>query len=164
WHYSFKNTIGPNWRPHELNKPGDWTLAGARDSGVNEDGWKLELTAPCATATPPPRKVDTFNSPFVQLRWSATGLSNAHPFFEWTTESKTNFSRERRVYFDPVGGSQVHYTMIPTYRHPQWTNFITGMRLNFDNAQGGGNVTVQAFFAQYDTRHNINSPNYVRGC
>jgi len=23
WHYSFKNTIGPNWRPHDLNKPGD---------------------------------------------------------------------------------------------------------------------------------------------
>jgi hypothetical protein len=164
WHYSFKNTIGPNWRPHDVNKPGDWTLAGARDGGLNEDGWKLELTAPHASAQAPARKVDTFNSPFVQLRWSAKGLGKERPFFEWTTETRTNFSTERRIYFDPVDGGQIHYTMIPAYRHPQWTNLIAGMRLNFENEQAGGNVTIQAFFAQYDTRHNINSQNFVRGC
>jgi hypothetical protein len=108
--------------------------------------------------------VDTFNSPFVQLRWSATGLGKARPFFEWITETKTNFASDWRIYFDPVDGPTVHYTMIPAYRHPQWTNLITGMRLNFDNAQASGTVTIQAFFAQYDTRHNINSQNFVRGC
>ena len=164
WHYSFKNTIGPNWRPHDLNKPGDWTLAGAHDGGLNEDGWKVELSAARATAAPPAKKVDTYNSPFVQLRWSATGLGNARPFFEWTTEAKPDFSPERRLFFDPVEGPAIHYTMIPAYRHPQWTNQITRMRLNFDNEKPGGSVTIQAFFAQYDTRQNINSQNFVRGC
>ena len=54
--------------------------------------------------------------------------------------------------------------MLPVWRHPQWTNQITRLRLNFDNAQPGGSVVIQAFFAQYDTRQTINSQNFVRGC
>ena len=164
WHYSFKNTAGPGWRPNDLNKPGDWGLAGARAAGLNDDGWKLELTAPDATATPPPIQVDPYNSPFVQLRWSATGLGPAQPYLEWTTDKHPEFSRQRRLYFPAVESPQIQYTMLPVWRHPEWTNQITRLRLNFDNAQPGGSVVVQALFAQYDTRHNINSQNFVRGC
>ena len=41
WHFSFKNTAGPGWRPNDLSKPEGWTLAGARDAGLNEDGWRI---------------------------------------------------------------------------------------------------------------------------
>ncbi len=164
WHYSFKDTIGPGWRPNELNKPGGWTFEGAREAGLNEDGWKIELTAPHATAMPPALQVDPYNSPFVQLRWSATGLGRAQPFLEWTTDKHPDFSPERRVYFPAVDGPQIQYTMLPVWRHPQWTNQVTRLRLNFDNAQAGGSLVIQALFAQYDTRQNINSQNFVRGC
>jgi len=164
WHFSFKNTIGPGWRPKELSKPEGWTLAGARDAGVGEDGWRLELTAANATATTPARAIDTFQAPFVQLRWSASGLGRAQPFLEWATKDQAEFSPARRFYFEPAEGPGIVYTMIPLYRHPQWTGEVNQLRLDFGNQRASGAVCIQALFTQYDTRHNINSQNFVRGC
>ena len=53
WHFSFKNTAGPGWRPNDLSKPDGWTLAGARDAGLNEDGWRIEVTNAAAVVTAP---------------------------------------------------------------------------------------------------------------
>ena len=163
WHFSFKNTAGPGWRPNDLSKPDGWTLTGARDAGVNEDGWRIEVTNAAAVVTAPPWKCHTFEVPFLQLRWQATGLGAAQPFVEWTTPSLTNFSPARRMYFEPVKGDAISYTMIPMYRHPQWTGEVAQLRIGLGNT-APGSVTIQAFFSQYDTRHNINSQNFVRGC
>ncbi len=163
WHFSFKNTIGPNWRPHELSKTEGWKLDGASDTGTNEYGWRIEVTNAAAVATAPPWKCHTFEIPFLQLRWQATGLGAAQPFIEWTTPSATNFSTERRMYFEPVKGDVISYTMIPMYRHPQWTGEVAQLRIGLGNS-APGSVTIQAFFSQYDTRHNINSQNFIRGC
>ena len=163
WHFSFKNTAGPGWRPNDLNKPDGWALAGARDAGVNEDGWRVEVTNAPAVLTAPPWKCSTFEAPFLQLRWQAAGLGRAQPFIEWTTPSLTNFSPSRRMFFDPVKGDGISYTMIPMYRHPQWTGEVAQLRIGLGNP-APGSVILQAFFSQYDTRHNINSQNFVRGC
>ena len=163
WHFSFKNTAGPGWRPNDLSKPDGWTLVGARDAGVNEDGWRLEVTNTAALVTASPWKCHTFEMPFLQLRWQATGLDAAQPFIEWTTPSRTNFSSTRRMYFEPVKGEAISYTMIPMYRHPAWTGEVAQLRIGLGNA-APGKMTLQAFFSQYDTRHNINSQNFVRGC
>ncbi len=163
WHFSFKNTAGPGWRPNDLSKPDGWSLAGARDAGVNEDGWRLEVTNTAALVTAPPWKCHTFEVPFLQLRWQTVGLGAAQPFVEWTTPSRTNFSAARRMYFEPVKGDTISYTMIPMYRHPQWTGEVAQLRIGLGNS-APGSVTLQAFFSQYDTRHNINSQNFVRGC
>jgi len=100
---------------------------------------------------------------FLQLRWQITGLGAAQPFVEWTTPALTNFSPARRMYFEPVKSDAVSYTMIPMYRHPQWTGEVAQLRIGLGNA-APGSVLIQAFFSQYDTRHNINSQNFVRGC
>ena len=68
------------------------------------------------------------------------------------------------MYFEPVKGDAISYTMIPMYRHPQWTGEVAQLRIGFGNTAPGSVVTLQAFFSQYDTRHNINSQNFVRGC
>ena len=163
WHFSFKNTAGPGWRPNDLSKPEGWTLTGARDAGVNEDGWRIEVTNTAALVTAPPWKCHTFEVPFLQLRWQATNLGTAQPFVEWTTPSQTNFGLARRMYFEPVKGEAISYTMIPMYRHPQWTGEVAQVRLGLGNT-AAGSVIIQAFFSQYDTRHNINSQNFLRGC
>jgi len=62
-----------------------------------------------------------------------------------------------------VKGDSISYSMIPMYRHPQWTGEVAQLRISLGNA-APGNVTLQALFSQYDTRHNINSQNFVRGC
>ncbi|PYJ00336.1 MAG: hypothetical protein DME25_20990, partial [Verrucomicrobia bacterium] len=54
------------------------------------------------------------------------------------------------------------YTMIPMYRLPQWTGEVTQLRIGLGN-RAPCQVTLQAFFSQYDTRHNINAQNFVRG-
>jgi len=67
------------------------------------------------------------------------------------------------MYFDPPNGSNFAYAMIPMFRHPQWTGEITRIRINLGN-RSQGNVVLRALFSQYDTRHNINNQNFIRGC
>ncbi len=163
WHFSFKNTVGPNWRPKDLSTPEGWTLSGARAEGMNDDGWRLEVTNKAAVITAKPWTCHTFEVPFLQLRWQAKGLGAPQPFIEWTTPTATNFASTRRVYFEPVKGEGMTYTMIPMYRHPQWTGEVAQLRIGLGNT-APGSATIQAFFSQYDTRHNINGQNFIRGC
>jgi len=185
WHFSFKNTIDANWRPHDLNTTDGWQLSGARDDGIDENGWNLTLTEPDAVITAPAHPVDApLNAPFLQLRWKATGLGNAQPYVEWTTKDRgsvsgfplrsnpetpatkdrNEFGPDRRFYFDPTDGDTIHYEPIPVYKHPAWKGEVEQLRIGFGNKAPGAKVCVQAFFTQYDTRHDINSQCYVRGC
>lgn len=164
WHFSFKDTVGPGWRPDRLNTPEGWMLSHAQDNGVDEEGWRLTLTEPNATATTPECRIDPYEAPFLQLRWKGKGLEDAQPYVEWATHEQPNFSVERRFYFNPYSGDVYHHEAIPVYRHPQWKGEITRLRIGFGNPRPGAEVVLQAFFTQYDTRHNINSQNFVRGC
>jgi hypothetical protein len=163
WHFSFKNTVDKNWRPHELSKPDGWTLAGASDGGIVEDGWRLGITNAAALVTARPWTIHTYEAPFLQLRWRTEGLGMMQPFIEWTTPADTNFSSARRMYFDPVKGDSISYTMVPMYRHPSWTGEVAQLRVGLGNTEPGKAI-IQAFFTQYDTRHNINGQNFIRGC
>ena len=98
-------------------------------------------------------------SPFLQLRWSARGLSDAQPFLEWDTMAQPGFSPDRRMYFSPPPGTPgaMHIEMLPLHRHPAWQGAIAHVRLNFGNAAPGAEIVLQALFSQYDTRHNINN-------
>jgi hypothetical protein len=55
------------------------------------------------------------------------------------------------------------YSIVPLYRHPLWTGEVSRVRLGFESG-GHGSLALQALFSQYDTRHNINGQNFVRGC
>jgi len=164
WHFSFKDTVGPPWRPNELSTQEGWTLEGVEDKGIDDEGWNLKLVKSDAAAKTPTRAIDTFQSPFIQLRWRASGLGNAQPYLEWISQDNPHFGPERRFYFEPVESGTIIYAMIPIYKHPKWSGEITGLRLCFGNPQPGASVTIQALFTQYDTRHNINSQNFIRGC
>jgi hypothetical protein len=163
WHFSFKHTAGPNWRPNDLARPDGWSLCGARTTGTTEDGWHLEITNAAAMITAAPWKCHSFEVPFLQLRWQCQGLADSQPAIEWTTPGATNFGAARRMFFEPPKDGQMLYTMIPMYKHPQWTGEVAQLRINLGN-RSNGEVTLQAFFSQYDTRHNINNQNFIRGC
>lgn len=164
WHFSFQNTVGPPWRKDTLDKLVGWTLSGAEDAGVDEAGWNLRLTAPRASLTTAPAVIDTFQAPFIQLRWRAHGLGNARPWIAWTTKVEPDFSPTRRVYFPPVDTDTMHYEAIPMSAHPLWNGEISELRIGFDNAAPGATVTIQALFTQYDTRQNVNNASFVDGC
>jgi len=163
WHFSFKDTVGPPWRPNTLSDTAGWELTGATSVNISPDGWNIQLDSVGAQVMTPARTIDTFQSPFIQLRWRATGLSNAHPYIEWATEAESGFSKSRRMYFDPVSPDATTHTVIPMYLHKEWTGKATRLRLGFDNSTGAS-VTIQALFTQYDTRHNVNNASFVDGC
>ncbi|GAB6185593.1 glycosyl hydrolase family 65 protein [Thermopirellula anaerolimosa] len=163
WHFSFKNTIGAGWRPNNLSTTDGWELRGAADGGLGEDGWMLEVREPDAVIVAPAWLCDTFEVPFLQLRWRAEGLGKTRPYIAWTSPDDEREDSGRRMYFDPPGGADIEYAMIPMYRHPAWSGEVRQLRIGLGNTQPG-KVVIQAFFSQYDTRHNINGQNFIRGC
>ncbi len=164
WHFSFKDTIDGYWRPQHTVTQEGWLLDGANDEGIDEWGWNISLTRANASITAPAQNIDTYQAPFLQLRWKARGLGNAMPYVEWTTAGEPNFSHERRMYFEPYDGDAITHCFIPMYLHPKWKGTITQLRIKFGNKAPGAKVCIQAFFTQYDTRHDTNSQSFVRGC
>lgn len=162
WHFSFKDTVGEGWRPHDLSKPTGWSLTNASDRGVTDEGWSVEVTNQNAILTAPVWNADTFEVPFMQVRWKASPGAVLNPYIEWATAAAP-FDSSRRMYFEPPKGQGISYTMVPLYRHPQWTGEIRQVRIGLGNS-ATGQVALQAVFSQYDTRHNINAQDFIRGC
>ena len=162
WHFSFKNTVGEPWRPHDLSKPDGWGVEGGYAVGVEDEGWRLEVTNVTAVITAAPWKCHTYEVPFLQIRWRVEGLTQSEPFIEWTTPKDPQFSADRRMFFALPTSGQMAYQMIPMYRHPQWTGEVAQIRIGLGN-RNVGKVVLQAFFSHYDTRHNINEANFIRG-
>jgi len=164
WHFSL-NGISPHWHATQEKTQQGWELIGAVDKGIADRAWNIELTSARASARTPPLIIDPFQSPFIQLRWRAEGIDNTQPYLEWTTKTAPQFGPDRRFYFQPVTKPQgVVYTMIPVYKSPAWKGKITRLAINFDNPANTAKVGIQALFTQYDTRHTINNPCYIRGC
>ncbi len=164
WHFSLAG-YSPTWTGTEERTQEGWLTAGATDLGIADQTWNLELTAAAASITTPPiPDADTYESPFLQFRWRATGLGNARPYIEWASREEPEFSADRRVYFDSLEGGNVVFTMIPMYKHPRWKGTINRLRIQFANDTPGAKIGVQAFFTQFDTRHTINASNFIRGC
>ncbi|HLV81038.1 MAG TPA: hypothetical protein VKT32_12190, partial [Chthonomonadaceae bacterium] len=164
WHFSFQNTVGLPWRGDRLSTPDGWSLDGAQSASVDSGGWNLKLTLPNASVTAPEQKIDTFQAPFLQLRWRAADLGNACPYIEWATQDDPAFGPDRRFYFTPAEGSDITTTAIPLYEHPKWTGEVTRLRLGFGNTRPGAQITIQALFTQYDTRHDVNNQSFLLGC
>lgn len=167
-HFSAKGTTSAVLKKGAppADKSKGWVLAGLEDQGVNADGWLLRLTAANATITATLGVIDPRVSPFLQLRWSARHLGDARPYLEWESEERPGFSADRRmsIPLPPGPAGEVAFEMLPLHRHPQWQGTITRLRLNFAHAAPGAEVVLQALFSQYDTRHNINNFDFIRGC
>ncbi len=163
WHFSLAGV--PNgWHGTEEKDQEGWALFAASDEEIHDDAWWFRLTESNAQVTTPALHIDVFQSPFIQIRWKMEGLADAKPYLEWTTEDAPTFDPVRRVSIEPVAATPFTYSMVPVYRHPEWKGIVTQLRIGFGNETPGGLVGLQAMFTQYDTRHNINNSNFVRGC
>ncbi|MFP6584573.1 MAG: glycosyl hydrolase family 65 protein [Candidatus Hydrogenedentota bacterium] len=163
WHFSLAG-VPKGWHATEEKDQTGWALKGAEDKSIDDIAWRLKLTEAQAHVTTPPMNVEVLQAPFIQLRWTAKGLGGAKPFLEWTSDISPSFDTAQRMEFDVIETDGVHYTMIPVYKHPKWVGTITQLRINFGNQTPGAEIGIQALFTQYDTRHNINNANFVRGC
>jgi len=146
-------------------KPEGWKRAGVQDRGMSELGWTFTLIAPDASVEPPLGAFDAEQSPFVQIRWLGKNMSSVQPYLQWTTEESASFSPARRMALPSAALMEgpVGCVMVPVYHHPQWKGKITRLKLCFANDVAGAEILLQAIFTQYDTRHNINNFDFIRG-
>lgn len=163
WHFSLQH-VPRGWHHTKEKTQDGWEVIGGNDKGITDHAWNLELSRPRAAIRTPELSIDPQQSPFIQLRWRAENLGNARPYLEWSTEDAPEFTPERRMYFSPPTKQDgFEYTMIPVFRSPLWKGKIRQLGIHFDNPPGA-TASIQALFTQYDTRHNINNPCYIRGC
>ncbi len=164
WHFALPG-MDRGWHGTEPKTAEGWTMEGVEAGAIEHDAWRIVLTGPGAWVAPPqPLEIDTFQAPFIQLRWQATGIEGTSPYLEWTTVEAPEFGHERSMHFEPAGSDGVKYTMIPVYKHPEWKGTVTGLRIQWNNPAPGAAIGIQGLFTQYDTRHTINNANFVRGC
>jgi hypothetical protein len=115
-------------------------------------------------------ELDSFNCPYIQLRWNFTGEFNAErtPYMEWIGEKDTDWSEARRMYFYPdktgviTDATGMYHSILPLYRHPEWKGQIK--RIRFCLAPGGSEQTffVNSIFTHWDTRHLVNNAIYIK--
>ena len=182
WSFSFHGQAGelntPNgtvFRPKKQETPEGFATQGMKELGMSADGWMLTLEETHAWLETPACRIETLQAPYMQIRWSGTNLGPTEPYIEWKRDGDEGYCPSRRMYFAPCPEqsdlatredqlTQGGYTMIPLYKHPQWQGVITGMRIQLGNQTTGGILRVLGLFPNYDTRHNINNPQYIRGC
>jgi hypothetical protein len=164
WHFSLEG-VPKGWHGTQEKTQEGWELSGGEDLGISDNAWNIRFTSAGAFVRTPPLLILPDQSPFIQLRWRASGMGDAMPYLEWTTEDAPEFGPDRRFYFAPIEESKgIVYTMIPVFKSPAWKGRITGLGINFDSPPSDATVGIQALFTQYDTRHNINNQNFIRGC
>ncbi|MBI1785089.1 hypothetical protein HYR69_08080, partial [Candidatus Sumerlaeota bacterium] len=98
WHFAVPGPIYA-WGKGEAKSQKGWELSGGADRGIDKEGWNVELTSPSARIATPRIEFQADNSPFIQMRWRASGMDRAQPFIQWMGEGDTEFSEESRYYF-----------------------------------------------------------------
>ena len=168
-HFSQKGTVSavlPRGAPLTTEVK-DWLITNGQSGALTPDGWLIKFTAPQATLTPPLPlgPIDPRRSPFIQIRWASQDFDGAGAFLEWEIAGQPGFRPEQRMSIPAAAAHDgaMSYHMIPLYQNPLWQGAITAVRINFGNQRPTGAVTLQAIFSHYDTRHNINNFDFIRG-
>jgi hypothetical protein len=158
-----KSAVLPRGAPVAKTAEG-WTLAGAEDRGIHEDGWRLALSGAHASATAALGVIDPRVSPFLQLRWSVKISEPLNPRSSGRPRRSRDFHRSagsvcrgQPVPRDPSRSRCCRSIATRSGRenHPA----ASELRQCGSGRRGRG---AGAFF-QYDTRHNINNFDYIRG-
>ena len=159
WHFRGTGIQGYDAPPATTD---GWNVTGGSGGEINDKGWPIDLAEPRAVVQSPAIALEAKLSPWLRLNWWAKRLDRADCYIEWTTQAQPQFSRERRAYFPPAAGEKETRTMIRVHHLPGWSGTITGLRIGFDNPAGVSAV-VKSFHTAFDTRHNINNSNFIRG-
>ncbi|MCC5874943.1 MAG: hypothetical protein JJU11_01870, partial [Candidatus Sumerlaeia bacterium] len=147
WH--FQEHGGPGWvwefnmiqqgSPHAGQTAADiWRLDGARSEGVRGSSWRVHLEERGASlATPEGIRIDSYNAPFIQIRWNREGNPprGGEPYLEWKRVDDENWSSERRMFITDYPSEGVftnttgmRHAHVPVYTHPKWDGTIKALR------------------------------------
>lgn len=181
WHFTFHNQPGEfdthngkAYRPKGLSSNDNFNIVGLTSIGIDKYGWHLQIDEPMVMIETPDCVMDTFQVPFIQIRWQGDNLPINEPFIEWQCEGENEYSQSKRMYFSPCPERdqlvtrddtlQHSYIMMAMYKHPAWIGKVKKIRIQLGNKTVSGEICLIGFFSNYDTRHNINNLQYIKGC
>lgn len=159
-----------------------WTASRVDEQTVGGGVWKVKSSQARAELTSPPFHAEWLHAPFVMVDVAYDGIDAAAPRRErafvlsWTTEGKPDFAPERSVRSDtwpvvPVDDLKPGFSRrvwLPMYLHPGWRGqVITRVRIQpLDSGERAREVSLRlnSIRLDYDTRHAVNNPIYVRAC
>jgi hypothetical protein len=166
WHFSvFGLPFGEQFLVYKTNSAKNWEFNNIENAGIDNKGMHLKIAEGKGHFTTPKFKVDPYISPFIALEWDSSGLDKRTVcYMEWKNESEKEFSKENRIYFQPLGpDSKDFYTMLPMYKISGWKGKITQLRFCFETVEMGS-ITIKKIYTSVDSRHNINNLCYLQGC
>jgi len=168
---SFEHSMGKGagWIKGNFASEAGWQCIGAEpDINKEKELWNLTLKNTEAYIVSPPVSFDSFNAPFMEIRWRREAKNGGDPYLEWTTDKNPEFSPSRRIYITPPendrGKFSLTFSSLPMFRHPEWKGAITRLRFFPAPKASSGKAEINAIMTQYDTRHTINNSNFVLGC
>lgn len=174
WHFSYHGQAGeletPNglaYRPRTYAEWEGFTSCGL--SSPQQGPYGLTFTA--AESQPyfetPAFSLDAQQGPFLQLRWFGSGFSG-NPRVAFLREGDMSFQEENVMYASPFPETFFHeaeaFSLLPLYRLPSYQGKIVKFRIYPGTAEPGAQLCLTGLCTLYDTRHNINNPQYLRGC
>lgn len=150
-----------------------WNLEGLTSDGIFElkHAWKLTAAGSDSVLTSPEGvELDSFNCPYIQIRWNMDGATPDGMYIEWMREGDTNWSKDRCMTFSAdwlkgAGRSEstgMFHSIIPLYKHEQWNGKIIRIRFVFQGLEKGQTLFVRSIFTHWDTRHLVNNAIYIK--
>ncbi|MEN6520776.1 MAG: hypothetical protein ABFD46_06445 [Armatimonadota bacterium] len=162
---TYKNSGGQikgwDWDSPDVGQDG-WTLDGGATLTIGDDGtWKMMLTEPGACIEAHDLAIDSYQSPYLIVQFSATVSGPAS--LEWTTDQEPNWSEDNRIEFTSRSSAQPSVYYLAAYQHPGWKGKITGLRLRplINVPEDGFNVTLDRIHCAYDTRQVVNNTSFI---
>ncbi|MCL2117235.1 MAG: hypothetical protein FWH27_02290 [Planctomycetaceae bacterium] len=168
WHFSYADDTlyegNPNFgfRPAGPVSNDDWSSFGVVSTEITSDGWMLALTEPGAYVQSPAVGIMSEQAPWVQVRFRHL-KGNIKPRFQWTTREHPDFDDIKSLPIPLPELEEPVAITVPVYRHPYWSGTVTGIRIDWGNADPGAVVAFRGLCTHYDTRHNTNNAFFVRG-
>lgn len=174
WHFTYHGQAGelgtPNglaYRPRTCARWEEFTAYGLSSPQQGQYGLAFTVTEDHPYFETPTFSLEAQQGPFLQLRWSGTGFSG-NPQVMFLGEGDTVFQEENAMYCPPLPQTFSHeadaFPLLPLYRLPSYQGKIVKFRIYPGKAEPGAKLCLTGFCTLYDTRHNVNNPQYLRGC
>lgn len=174
WHFSYQGQaggletpLGLAYRPRASAKWEDFSSSGLSRPQDIPYGLQFTATEEEPYFETPFFSMDAHQGPFLQLRWFGSGFSGC-PRVAFLREGETEFQEENQMYGSPFPAAFSHseeaFTLLPLYRLKGYQGKIVKLRVYPGKAEKGAVLCLTGLCTLYDTRHNVNSPQYLRGC
>jgi hypothetical protein len=153
-----------------------WTAENAESSEVEDGFWRVTSATGALHLVSSEIAAKSFHAPFVLVDLACEDIDESAPPADraftlcWTTEEEPAFSPERSVRSDtwpvvPVEAMEKGFgrrVWFPMHLHPEWDGkTITRIRIDLP---GPSAIRLNNVRLNYDTRHAINNPVFIRAC